>query len=340
MATILATFKVIKKSAYHLLTISRTISRYPSFVKIVEVGPRDGLQSEKTLIQTSTKVQFIDLLSRSGLQVVEATSFVSPSMVPQMADHSAVYDGIEKLANVNYPVLVPNIVGYESAKKVGVKEIAVFSAASDTFSIRNVNCSVAKSLEKCEAVVKQALSDGMRVRGYVSCCLGCPYEGDISPESVANVARQLYSMGCYEISLGDTIGVGTPKTMRRLLEEVLKVIPIEAIAVHCHDTYGQALANILTALELGVSVVDSSITGLGGCPFAAGATGNVATEDVVYMLQGMGIKTGINMEKLLEAGNYICKALSRETASKAGRAMLAKQCLELQTKSTIPSHSP
>ncbi|KAI1290147.1 Hydroxymethylglutaryl-CoA lyase, mitochondrial [Halotydeus destructor] len=309
-----------------VVTSSRSFSKkFPPFVKIVEVGPRDGLQSEKKILSTSTKVEFIDLLSRTGLSVIEVTSFVAASRVPQMGDNVAVFNGIEQSAGINYPVLVPNLKGYGNAIDVGVKEIAVFAAASNSFSLRNVNCTVEKSLQNCKMVAEKGISDGLKVRGYVSCCLGCPYDGEVSPMRVAEVARQLYDMGCYEISLGDTIGVGTPASMRRLLDEVLKVIPLEAVAVHCHDTYGQALANILTALEYGVSVVDSSVTGLGGCPFAEGATGNVATEDVVYMLHGMGIKTGVDMEKLLEAGNYICNALSRETASRAGRAILSKK---------------
>ena len=302
-------------------------------MKIVEVGPRDGLQSEKTYLSPEVKVAFIDLLSKSGLTVIEATSFVNPKWVPQMKDNKEVFSNILKGEGINYPVLVPNIAGLKRAIEAGAKEIAVFGAASDTFSLRNVNCSASKGLDILEIVTKQALAEGLRVRGYISCVLGCPYEGEVSPHKVAEIAHRLYSIGCYEISLGDTIGVGTPASMRRLLTEVLKVVPVEAVAVHCHDTYGQALPNILTALDFGVATVDSSVTGLGGCPFADGATGNVATEDVVYMLHGMGIKTSVDMDKLLEAGNFICQALNRETGSRAGRAILSRKKLQkLQEK--------
>lgn len=307
--------------------------KHPNFVKIVEVGPRDGLQSEKTYLSPEVKVAFIDLLSKSGLTVIEATSFVNPKWVPQMKDNKEVFSNILKGEGINYPVLVPNIAGLKRAIEAGAKEIAVFGAASDTFSLRNVNCSASKGLDILEIVTKQALAEGLRVRGYISCVLGCPYEGEVSPHKVAEIAHRLYSIGCYEISLGDTIGVGTPASMRRLLTEVLKVVPVEAVAVHCHDTYGQALPNILTALDFGVATVDSSVTGLGGCPFADGATGNVATEDVVYMLHGMGIKTSVDMDKLLEAGNFICQALNRETGSRAGRAILSRKKLQkLQEK--------
>lgn len=318
--------------------------KYPSFVKIVEVGPRDGLQSEKTYLSPDIKVTFIDLLSRSGLTVIEATSFVNPKLVPQMKDNREVFNNIHKESGINYPVLVPNLTGLQKALEVGAKEIAVFGAASDTFSLRNVNCTASKALDILETVTKQALAQGLRVRGYISCCLGCPYEGEVSPQKVAEIALRLYSIGCYEISLGDTIGVGTPASMRRLLTEVLKVVPVEAVAVHCHDTYGQALPNILTALDFGVATVDSSVTGLGGCPFADGATGNVATEDVVYMLHGMGINTGVDMDKLLDAGNFICQALKRETGSRAGRAIMSRKKLsqlqEKQRQEQLQSNPP
>ena len=318
--------------------------KHPSYVKIVEVGPRDGLQSEKTYLTPDVKVAFIDLLSKTGLTVIEATSFVNPKLVPQMKDNCQVFSSINKGSGINYPVLVPNLTGLTRALEVGAKEIAVFGAASDTFSLRNVNCSASKALDILEVVTKQALSQGLRVRGYISCCLGCPYEGEVSPMKVAQIAQRLYSIGCYEISLGDTIGVGTPASMRRLLTEVLKVVPVEAVAVHCHDTYGQALPNILTALDFGVATVDSSVTGLGGCPFADGATGNVATEDVVYMLHGMGIKTGVDMDKLLEAGNFICSALKHETRSRAGRAIMSRkkmqQIQEKQRQENLQTSTP
>lgn len=330
---------VSKAPPYSTSTSSNNTSasskNWPKYVKIVEVGPRDGLQNEKSLIPTETKIQFINLLSATKLPVIEATSFVNPSWVPQMSDCVQVFSGITKYNDISYPVLVPNLTGLEKALRAGAKEIAVFGAASDSFSLRNVNCTSAESLLKVEEVTKQALYHGLKVRGYISCCLGCPYEGDIKAETVAAIAKQMYSFGCYEISLGDTIGVGTPASMKKLLEEVLKYIPIEAVAVHCHDTYGQGLANILTALEFGVSTVDASVAGLGGCPFADGATGNVATEDVLYMLNGMGIKTGVDMDKLLEAANFICKSLSRETGSKAGRAIRAKQNRD-SSKTSIP----
>ncbi|RWS03459.1 hydroxymethylglutaryl-CoA lyase-like protein [Dinothrombium tinctorium] len=297
------------------------VGNLPSFVKIVEVGPRDGLQNERRPLPTATKVEFINKLSETGLRSIEVTSFVSPKWIPQMADHYEVFTSITRHPNVNYPVLVPNLKGLQSALLAGVKEIAVFGAASETFTKKNINCTIAESVQRIDEIMKVALKEDVKVRGYISCCIGCPYEGPISPKRVAEIARKLYSMGCYEISLGDTIGVGTPASMRALLEQVTKVVPIEKIAVHCHDTYGQALANILTALEFGVSVVDASVTGLGGCPYAKGATGNVATEDVLYMLNGMGIKTGVDMKKLLKAANFICTALNRETNSKVGRAL-------------------
>ncbi|XP_013790263.1 hydroxymethylglutaryl-CoA lyase, mitochondrial-like [Limulus polyphemus] len=294
---------------------------FPEQIKIVEVGPRDGLQNEKEVVPTLIKVEFINKLSLCGLQVVEATSFVSPKWVPQMGDHKDVYEAITKHRNVSYPVLVPNVKGLEAALSVGVKEIAIFGAASETFTRKNINCSIEESLQRFEDVMMLAKQEQVKVRGYVSCALGCPYEGNVKPRVVAEVAARLYKMGCYEISLGDTIGVGTPGSMEKMLEEVLKHLPSEAVAVHCHDTYGQALANILIAVGMGVNVVDASVAGLGGCPYAKGASGNVATEDVVYMLHGMGIKTGVNLSKLLEAGEFICASLNRPNGSKVARAM-------------------
>ncbi|XP_059376329.1 hydroxymethylglutaryl-CoA lyase, mitochondrial isoform X1 [Carassius carassius] len=295
-------------------------SSLPERVKIVEVGPRDGLQNEKTVVPTEVKIRLIDMLSEAGLPVIEATSFVSPKWVPQMSDQEEVMRGLHKKAGVNYPVLTPNLKGFQAAMKAGAKEVAIFGAASELFSKKNINCSVDESLLRFEEVMRAANQEGVPVRGYVSCVLGCPYEGKVSPNKVAEVAKRLYSMGCYEISLGDTIGVGTPGGMTEMLNAVKKEVPVEALAVHCHDTYGQALANILVALQNGVSVVDSSVAGLGGCPYAQGASGNVATEDVVYMLHGLGIHTGVDLPKLLDAGSYICHSLNRRTNSKVAQA--------------------
>ncbi|XP_053567943.1 3-hydroxymethyl-3-methylglutaryl-CoA lyase, cytoplasmic [Bombina bombina] len=263
----------------------------PHHVKIVEVGPRDGLQNEKNFVPTNVKIELINRLSEAGLPAVEVTSFVSSKWVPQMSDHTEVMQGITKYSGVNYPVLTPNIKGFHSAIAAGATEVSVFGAASQTFSEKNINCSIEESLEKFEDVIKAAHNINVPVRGYVSCVLGCPYEGDVAACKVAEIAKRLYSMGCYEISLGDTIGIGTPGNMRKMLDVVIKEVPTGALAVHCHDTYGQALANILTALQMGVNVVDCAVAGLGGCPYANGATGNVATEDVLYMLNGLGIHT-------------------------------------------------
>ncbi|XP_028994157.1 hydroxymethylglutaryl-CoA lyase, mitochondrial [Betta splendens] len=292
----------------------------PAKVKIVEVGPRDGLQNEKTVVATETKINLIDMLSESGLPVIEATSFVSPKWVPQMADQVEVMRGICRRPGVSYPVLTPNLKGFQAAVEAGASEVAIFGAASELFSKKNINCSVDESLQRFDEVMKAAREAGVPVRGYVSCVLGCPYEGKVSPAKVAHVAKCLYSMGCYEISLGDTIGVGTPGSMAEMLEAVCKEVPVSALAVHCHDTYGQALANILVALQMGISVVDSSVAGLGGCPYAQGASGNVATEDVVYMLHGLGIQTGVDLSKLMDAGAFICRSLNRKTSSKVAQA--------------------
>jgi len=301
-------------------------SSLPAKVRIVEVGPRDGLQNEKVMVPTPVKVEFISRLASAGLTHVEATSFVSPKWVPQMSDHREVMSAITSLPHhsVSYPVLVPNIKGMQAAVECGAREVAIFGAASESFSKKNINCSIDESLARFEPVLQSAQQSGVKVRGYVSCVVGCPYEGNIQPKQVARVAKLMYDMGCYEISLGDTIGVGTPGTIKAMLEEVIKVIPLERLAVHCHDTYGQALANILTALQMGVSVVDSSTAGLGGCPYAKGASGNVSTEDVVYMLHGMGIQTGVHLEKLVEAGRFISSHLNRDTGSRVGRATQAK----------------
>ncbi|KAJ3105567.1 transport between ER and Golgi ATPase protein [Phlyctochytrium planicorne] len=295
-----------------------------TFVKIVEVGPRDGLQNEKILVETSTKVDFINALSDAGLPVIESTSFVSPKWVPQMKDASDVMRQIKRREGVSYPVLTPNVKGLEGALEVEAKEVAIFGAASESFSKKNINATIAESLERFQPVVTKALEHGLKVRGYVSCVVGCPYEGNIEPTAVARVAKALHDMGCYEISLGDTIGVGTPASTLRMLETVAKDIPISKLAVHCHDTYGQALANIYASLEHGVRVVDSSVAGLGGCPYAEGATGNVATEDVVYLLHGMGFTTGVDLNALVQAGDKMSAYLGRRNNSRVANALLAK----------------
>jgi len=296
----------------------------PKRVKLVDVGPRDGLQNEPGVVPTAVKVELIDRLSEAGLPVIEATSFVSPKWVPQMSDNAQVMAGIKRKPGVSYPVLVPNMKGLEAALAAGAEEIAGFAAASEAFSMRNTNCSIAESFERFSPVCKAALDAGVKVRGYISVVLGCPFEGDVDPKVVADIAERLFQMGCYEISLGDTIGVGTPGKTRRMIEAVARGIPIEKLGGHFHDTYGQALANIFAALELGVATFDCSVAGLGGCPYAPGATGNVATEDVLYMLNGLDIGTGVDMDALLQAAQFICGQLGRPTASRAGRALAAK----------------
>uniref|UniRef100_A0A8C3PT03 Hydroxymethylglutaryl-CoA lyase, mitochondrial n=1 Tax=Calidris pygmaea TaxID=425635 RepID=A0A8C3PT03_9CHAR len=293
---------------------------FPKRVKVVEVGPRDGLQNEKNVVPTPVKINLINMLSETGLQVIEATSFVSPKWVPQMADHTEVMQGINKLPGVSYPVLTPNLKGFQAAVAAGAKEVSIFGAASELFTKKNINCSIEESLERFDEVMTAARAASIPVRGYVSCVLGCPYEGKISAAKVAEVSKKMYSMGCYEISLGDTIGIGTPGSMKEMLTAVMKEVPVGALAVHCHDTYGQALANILVALQMGVSVVDASVAGLGGCPYAQGASGNVATEDLVYMLNGLGIQTGVDLQKLMDTGTFICNALNRRTNSKVSQA--------------------
>ena len=293
----------------------------PETVKIVEVGPRDGLQNEKTPVSVEAKVELINRLSDAGLPVIEAGSFVSPKWVPQMASSDAVMERIRRKGGVSYPVLTPNMKGFEGALAVNAEEVAIFGAASESFSQKNINCSIAESLERFEPVVAAAKANSIRVRGYVSCVLGCPYEGNIEVSAVASVAAKLYAMGCYEISLGDTIGIGTPAKAQAMIKAVAKVVPVERLAVHFHDTYGQALANIYAALELGVSVVDSSVAGLGGCPYAKGASGNVATEDVVYMLNGLEIETGVNLARLIDAGKFICGVIDRVPSSKVNIAL-------------------
>jgi len=292
----------------------------PKRVEIVEVSPRDGLQNETQTVPTPIKIEFINQLADTGLRVIEVTSFVSPKWIPQLADGREVFQGITQKPGVRYPVLVPNTKGLENALACGVKEIAVFTTPSEQFSQKNTNCSAAESLERIAEVMKVAKTRQLRVRAYLSCVLGCPYEGEILPEKVAALATQLVTMGCDEISLGDTIGIGTPVKTAQLLETVCRQVPPQQLAVHFHDTYGQALANIYVALEHGIAVIDCSVAGLGGCPYAKGATGNVATEDVVYMLNGMGIETGVDLKKLISVGRFISQQLNRQPQSKVNLA--------------------
>jgi hydroxymethylglutaryl-CoA lyase len=294
-------------------------------VKIVEVGPRDGLQNEPREVPTEVKLELIERLAAAGLTSVEATAFVSPKWVPQMADHTEVLERIRRKPGVSYPVLTPNLKGFEAARAAGATEVAIFGAASEAFSRRNINCSIAESLERFRPVAEAAKKGNVKVRGYVSCVLGCPYEGDVAPQRVADVAGELYDMGCYEVSLGDTIGIGTPGKTKAMLEACARRVPMDRLAGHYHDTYGQALANIYASLEVGVRSFDASVAGLGGCPYAAGASGNVATEDVIYMLHGLGIYTGIDLNQLVDTGQWICGLLGREPASKVSRAVTAKR---------------
>jgi isopropylmalate/homocitrate/citramalate synthase len=298
--------------------------RLPSAVRIVEVGPRDGLQNEPTPVSVAARIALIEGLVDAGVKTVEAGSFVSPKWVPQMADTAAVLAGLKRRDGVRYPVLVPNLQGLEAAEAANARDISIFAAASESFSKKNINCSIAESLDRFRPVAARALEQERRLRGYVSCVLGCPYEGEIAPEAVARVSKALFDMGCAEVSLGDTIGTGTPLKAKRMIEAVAKHVPMQQLAVHFHDTYGQALANILTTLEMGVAVVDSSVAGLGGCPYAKGASGNVATEDVVYMLNGMRISTGIDIDRLAKVGRGILQQLDRAPASKVAQALAAK----------------
>ena len=293
---------------------------YPPSVKIVEVGPRDGLQNEKTSLDTETRVQLITQLADAGLSYIEAGSFVSPKWVPQMAGSDKVFQQLPVDTATTYAALTPNMQGLERALQCGVREVAVFAAASESFSQKNINCSIAESIDRFVPVMEKAYHSGIAVRGYISCVLGCPYEGNVSPDQVAEVADKLLGLGCYEVSLGDTIGAGTPGSTAVLLCTLLKQLPADKLAVHMHDTYGQALANILVALQQGIAVVDSSVAGLGGCPYAQGASGNVATEDLVYMLNGLGIEHGVNLEELIAAGNMVCAKLDRANGSKVARA--------------------
>jgi hydroxymethylglutaryl-CoA lyase len=296
----------------------------PGKVRIVEMSPRDGLQNEKREVPTAVKLELIERLADAGLPAVEATAFVSPKWVPQMADHTEVLERIRRKPGVSYPVLTPNLKGFEAARAAGATEVAVFAAASEAFSRRNINCSIAESLERFRPVTEAARKAGIKVRGYVSCVLGCPYEGEVAPGKVAEVAGALHRMGCYEVSLGDTIGVGTPRRTQAMIEACAARMPVAMLAGHYHDTYGQALANIYASLELGVATFDSSVAGLGGCPYAAGAAGNVATEDVLYMMNGLGIETGIDLARVVEIGQWISGVLGREPATRAGRALSAK----------------
>ena len=292
-------------------------------VRIVEVGPRDGLQNEKTIISVADKIALINQLSQCGFQTIEATSFVSPKWIPQLADAAEVFTGIEKSPGVGYPVLVPNLQGYERARAVGATEVAIFTAASEAFNQKNINASIDQSIERFIPILEQAKNDRIKVRGYISTVLGCPYQGAVPVADVVRVAKRLFELGCYEISLGDTIGIGTPKNARAMLAAVAAEIPMSALAVHFHDTRGQAMANILACLEEGVRVVDSAVSGVGGCPYAKGASGNVATEDVVYMLEGIGMDTGIQLQKLISTGRWLSQLLGRETSSKVNRASIA-----------------
>lgn len=293
------------------------------FVRIVEVGPRDGLQNEKAMVSTADKIALIDRLSRTGLRTIEATSFVSPKWIPQLADAAEVFAGIAREPGIAYPVLVPNEQGYDRARAVGAEEVAVFTAASEAFNRKNINASIDESIDRFRPVLERAAQDGVRVRGYVSTVLGCPYQGEVPVSDVVRVAKRLHDLGCYEISLGDTIGVGTPQKARAMLKAVAAEVPMAALAIHFHDTYGQALANILACLEEGVAVVDAAVGGTGGCPYAKGASGNVSSEDVAYMLHGLGIETGIDLDRLADTGRWLAALLGRETGSKVGKALAA-----------------
>ena len=295
----------------------------PKHVKIVEVGPRDGLQNEKQAIDTATKVELIARLGASGLKTIEATAFVSPKWVPQMADNAEVMRQITRLDGVTYPVLTPNLKGLEAALATGVTEVAVFAAASEAFSQKNINCSIDESIERFVPVIESAREHGVAVRGYVSTVVGCPYQGDVPPEKVAEVSKALFDLGCYEISLGDTIGVGTPSKVQTMLAEVSKAVPMDKLAGHFHNTYGMAIANIYASLQMGMAVFDASVAGLGGCPYAKGASGNVATEDVVYLLNGLGIDSGVDLNHLVETAVWVSAQLGRAPASNVAKALSA-----------------
>ena len=295
----------------------------PTQAKIVEVGPRDGLQNEKQLVPSEIKIELIDRLAEAGLRAIEATAFVSPKWVPQMSDNATVMQCIERRTTTVYPVLVPNLQGFDAAIQAGATEVAIFAAASESFSQKNINCSITESLKRFEPILSSASALEIPVRGYVSCVVGCPYEGAIDPGQAAAVAGTLFEMGCYEVSLGDTIGVGTPASIQRLIESCGQQIPVAKLAGHYHDTYGMAIANIYASLEMGMATFDASVAGLGGCPYAKGASGNVATEDVVYLMNGLGIETGIDLAKLAGIGDWISSALNRPNGAKSGRAICA-----------------
>lgn len=299
---------------------------YPKKVTIIEVGPRDGLQNVAAFVPTEQKIELINQLSQSGLKHIEVTSFVSVKSIPQLADNHKVFNAIDKIAGVQYSVLVPNERGMLRAIESGVREIAIFTAASELFNQRNINCSIEESLIRCQPVIELAKTHNIKVRGYISCVLGCPYEGAIAPQQVTNLSQKLLDLGVDELSLGDTIGVGTPKQTSLLLEQVLKIIPQHQLAMHFHDTYGQAIANIYASLGFGVHRFDSSLAGLGGCPYAQGASGNVATEDVLYLMHGLGIETGVDIYKILAAGEYICKQIGQKNQSKVANALLGARC--------------
>jgi len=304
--------------------ISAKLGQLPEKVKIVEVGPRDGLQNEVE-ISLSDKISLVNILSHTGLTLIESGSFVSPKWVPQMANSGELFNRIKRSPGITYSALTPNLIGLNAAIAANVDEVAIFGSASESFCRKNINCSIADSLRQFKPVIEQAHTAGLAVRGYISCTLGCPYEGYISINKVAKVAQQLHDMGCYQISLGDTVGVGTPEAAKAMINAVSQYVPIDNLAVHFHDTYGQALANIYAALQLGISVIDSAVAGLGGCPYAQGASGNVATEDVVYMLNGLGIESGVNLSELIAAGNFICQRLNRPNGSKVALAYPAAQ---------------
>jgi hydroxymethylglutaryl-CoA lyase len=293
----------------------------PSKVTIVEVGPRDGLQNEATFVPTPVKIELINMLAKTGLRHIEATSFVSPKAIPQLADGREVYQAIDKPADVSFSALVPNERGFESALEAGVKEIAIFGSASESFSKRNINCSIKESIERFSKVVALAKAHQIRIRGYISCVLGCPYEGDIKPAQVSAVANEMLLLDIDELSLGDTIGVGTPKQTQSLIDEITKTMDIDKLGMHFHDTYGQAIANIYASLECGVSIFDSSVAGLGGCPYARGASGNVATEDVLYLMHGLGIETGVDIFKVIHTAEFICQKIAKQSQSKVGNAL-------------------
>lgn len=297
----------------------------PKQVRIVEVGARDGLQNEPGEVPTAVKLGLIERLADAGLRHIEATAFVSPKWVPQMADQDAVMRGVPRRAGLRYSALTPNLKGFQAALAAGADEVAVFGAASEAFTQKNINCSIAESLTRFEDVVAAAKMHGIPVRCYISCALGCPYQGEVSPQAVAEVAAAVYQMGCQEIALSDTIGVGTPEKTKRMIEAVLKVVPVEKLAAHYHDTYAQALANVYASLQMGISTFDASVAGLGGCPYAAGAAGNVASEDLIYLLHGLGIETGVDLDALVHAGDYICSTIGRPTRSRVAQALSKKR---------------